>query len=491
MKTSPSRTRSIAARLSWMNLLASGVALLLAYVSFLAYELVATRQAAIDNLTSEAQIIGANSVTTILYDDPAVAQSTLAALAGSTDVTGAAIYDSTNATDQLFAQYLPNRALPFQPPPMPANVPRYSWRNGIDVTVATRIVSEGKQVGIVYIHAHLNNMRQQAIRYAVITGSILLVCLGVALLIGNIFRRILSRPIVALADTARLVSRYRDYSIRFEPTQSYTELQSLTEAFNEMLAEIQQRDAALEQGRNQLELRVDERTAQLVAANRELESFSYTVAHDLRGPLEIISNICYLLQNPKANEPPGENEAMLNRLGSSIAGMSNIIDDLLNLSRATSAGLHRKQLDLSAVACEMLDDLAASQPERNVKTSVQMGCHVNADKGLMQIVLQNLLRNAWKFTSRTANPKIDVGCLSQGAETVYFVRDNGAGFDQRMTAKLFKPFQRLHAESDFSGTGIGLATVQRVIDRHDGRIWAEAEVGKGATFFFTLGADES
>jgi uncharacterized protein YbjQ (UPF0145 family) len=220
MKTSPSRTRSIAARLSWMNLLASGVALLLAYVSFLAYELVATRQAAIDNLTSEAQIIGANSVTTILYDDPAVAQSTLAALAGSTDVTGAAIYDSTNATDQLFAQYLPNRALPFQPPPMPANVPRYSWRNGIDVTVATRIVSEGKQVGIVYIHAHLNNMRQQAIRYAVITGSILLVCLGVALLIGNIFRRILSRPIVALADTARLVSRYRDYSIRFEPTQS-------------------------------------------------------------------------------------------------------------------------------------------------------------------------------------------------------------------------------------------------------------------------------
>jgi signal transduction histidine kinase len=485
---SSSRTRSIAARLSWMNLLVSGAALLLAYVSFVAYDLVATRQAAIDNLTSEAQIIGANSVTTILYDDRAVAQSTLAALASSNDVTGAAIYTSDS---QPFALYLPNKALSFQPPEMPPKTMQASWRRGIDVTVATRIVSEGKQVGIVYIQAHLNNMRQQAIRYAAITGAILLLCLCIALLIGTVFRRLLSRPIVALADTARLVSRYRDYSLRFEPGQSYTELQSLTEAFNEMLFEIQQRDAALEQGRNQLELRVDERTAQLTAANRELESFSYTVAHDLRGPLEIISNICYLLQHPDSSEPPGANEPMLDRLAASVAGMSGIIDDLLNLSRATSAGLHRKQIDLSSLACSMLEDLAAAEPERDVKTSVQLGCHVNADKGLMQIVLQNLLRNAWKFTSRTLGARIEVGCTGLGANTVYFVRDNGAGFDQSMALRLFKPFQRLHAESDFSGTGIGLATVQRIIDRHRGKIWAEGEVGKGAGFYFTLGSDES
>jgi signal transduction histidine kinase len=139
----------------------------------------------------------------------------------------------------------------------------------------------------------------------------------------------------------------------------------------------------------------------------------------------------------------------------------------------------------------MLEDLAAAQPSRSVKTSVQLGCHVNADKGLLQIVLQNLLRNAWKFTSRTANPRIDVGCLAQGDEIVFFVRDNGAGFDQRMAARLFKPFERLHAESDFSGTGIGLATVQRIIERHEGKIWAEGEVGKGAAFFFTLGPGQS
>ncbi|HEV2619659.1 MAG TPA: ATP-binding protein, partial [Acidobacteriaceae bacterium] len=147
----------------------------------------------------------------------------------------------------------------------------------------------------------------------------------------------------------------------------------------------------------------------------------------------------------------------------------------------------RKQLDLSALVSTILEDLATAHPERDVKSSVQLGCHANADKGLMQIVLQNLLRNAWKFTSRTSAPRIEFGCLHQGAEMVYFIRDNGAGFDPQMANRLFKPFERLHAESDFSGTGIGLATVQRVIHRHGGRIWAEGETGKGATFYFTVG----
>jgi len=482
--TRTSRSGSIAVRLSWMNVLVSGIALLLAYVSFLAFDLVTSRQAAIDSLTGEAQIIGANSVAAIVLNDQTSARATLSALSSSSDVVAAAIYTQSGT---LFAQYPANGAAQVQPQTIPGTSMRSSWSNGIDVLVGSRIVFQGEPVGVVYIQAHLKNLRQQATRYAAITAAILLFCLGVALLAGTIFRRLLSEPIIALARTARLVSRYRDYSLRFDPSQSYDELVSLTEAFNEMLAEIQQRDAALEQARNELELRVEERTSQLLAANRELESFSYTVAHDLRGPLEIISNICYLMQNQEADSHGNPGDPMLDRLDASVAEMSNIIDDLLNLSRATSAGLHRKQLDLSALACTILEDLATAHPDRNVKTSVQLGCHADADKGLMQIVMQNLLRNAWKFTSQTSQAQIEFGSMQTGSDTVYFVRDNGAGFDQRLATRLFKPFQRLHAESDFSGTGIGLATVQRVISRHDGRIWAEGEVGHGATFYFTLG----
>jgi len=482
--TRPFRTVSIAARLSWMNLLVSGVALLLAYLSFLAYNFVSNRQAAIDLLSGEAHIVGANSASAIVFNDRAAAQATLSALKDSRDVAAAAIYTGSGT---LFAQYPANGAAQIEPQTIPETSLRSSWRKGIDVLVGSRILFQGRAVGVVYIQAHLSGVRQQAIQYAAITGAILLFCLGAALLAGTTFRRLLSEPIVSLARTARLVSRYRDYSLRFQPVQSYDELVSLTEAFNEMLAEIQRRDAALEHGRDQLERRVEERTAELLAANRELESFSYTVAHDLRGPLEIISNICYLMQTQEAADLGSSADPMLDRLGASVAEMSNIIDDLLNLSRATSAGLHRKQIDLSAMACAILEDLASAHPDRNVKTAVQLGCHADADKGLMQIVLQNLLRNAWKFTSRHPSARIEFSCTQKDGETVYLVRDNGVGFDQRMAGRLFKPFQRLHAESDFSGTGIGLATVQRIIARHDGTIWAEGEVGKGATFFFTLG----
>jgi len=467
-----------------MNALVSGIALLLAYASFLAYNLVTSRQAAVDNLTGEARIIGSNSAAAIVYDDQAAAGTTLSALRNSSDVVGAAIY---NRSGTLFAQYPADGSVPVQPQAIPETSMLSSWKSGIDVTVGSRIVFDGKPVGTVYIQARLKGLRQQALQYAAITGGILLICLGIALLAGTVFRKLLSEPIVSLARTARLVSRYRDYSLRFEPAQSCDEMLFLTEAFNEMLAEIQQRDAALEQARNDLELRVEERTAQLLAANRELVSFSYTVAHDLRGPVEIISNICYLLQNQDTDKPLAAADPMLDRLGASVAEMSNIIDDLLNLSRATSAGLHRRPLDLSALAGSILGDLSAAHPDRDVKTAVQLGCTAHADKGLMHIVMQNLLRNAWKFTSRNASAHIEFGCLQDGTDPVYFVRDNGAGFDQRMASRLFKPFQRLHAESDFSGTGIGLATVQRVIARHDGEIWAEGEVGKGAAFFFKLG----
>ncbi len=478
----PTRRRSISSRLSWMNALVSGVALLLAFVSFLAYNLLGYRQAAVNTLTAEAQIIGANSVSALQFNDPYQAETTLSALSNSPDVVAGAIYTQSG---KLFAQY-PANSPSIQPQAFSQSALLSSWLNGTDILVGSRVVFQGTRVGTVYIQAHLTGLRDQAIRYGSIAAAILLLCLAVALLLGAVFRKLLSEPIVSLAHTARMVSRYRDYSLRFEPGQSYDELASLTEAFNEMLAEIQQRDAALEQARGELEQRVEQRTAQLRAANRELEAFSYTVAHDLRGPLETISNICYLMQQDDATHKEAA-DPMLDRLSISVAEMSSLIDDLLNLSRATSAGLHRKRLDISAMASSILEGLAAAHPDRNVEKIVQRGCYADADPGLMQIVLQNLLRNAWKFTGNRESARIEFGCNQNGHESTYFVRDNGAGFDPRLADRLFKPFQRLHTETEFAGTGIGLATVQRIIARHGGTIRADGEVGNGATFYFTLG----
>jgi len=481
----PARARSITARLYWINALVSGLALVLAYFAFFAYNLLVSREVAVNNLTSEAKIVGSNSISALLYNDPGAATTTLAALGSSKDITAAAIYTQSG---ELFAQYPAQDAPVIQPRSIPPGTSRFVSEYGIDVLVASPIVFEGKFQGTVYIQAHLRDLRIQAVRYGLITAAILVPCLFLALLAGTIARRLLSEPIVSLADTARLVTRYRDYSLRFQPTQRYTELESLTQAFNEMLSEIQRRDAALEQSRNELEMRVEERTTQLRTANRELESFSYTVAHDLRGPLEIISNICYLLQNPEGGAAVIQSDdPILLRLTASVAEMAQTIDDLLNLSRASSSGLHLKQLDLSSMADSILKDLSTAHPGRRVQYVVQPGCFVVADKGLMQIVLQNLLRNAWKFTSHSPEPRIEFGCDRQNNESVYFVRDNGAGFDQRMVERLFKPFQRLHAETEFSGSGIGLATVQRILDRHEGSIWAEGEIGKGATFSFKIG----
>jgi signal transduction histidine kinase len=479
----PVRRTSIAARLTWMNVLVSGIGLMLAYVSFLAYNLYAYRQAAISSLSGEAQIIGSNSASAIIFNDVDSARTTLSALKNSSEVLSAAIYAPSG---DLFAQY----AQGANPPPMPREIPQGSthadWVDGLDILAGSQIVLQGKVAGTVYIQARLQGLRKQAIQYATIAGVVLLLCLFVALLVGNIFRRILARPIVSLSETARMVSRYRDYTLRFTPQQSYDELQSLTQAFNEMLTEIQQRDAALEQSKASLELRVEERTAQLQAANRELEAFSYTVAHDMRAPLQTLTNICYLIQQTDHGEFAGDRAPMLVQLNASVDAMSTMIDDLLDLSRSTSSALHLQQLDLSLVATSILNGLAETNPDRKVEIEVQSKCQVNADPGLMQIALQNLIRNAWKFTGLRQPAKIEFGCTKRDGRTVFFVRDNGAGFDQSFADRLFKPFQRLHAVSEFPGTGIGLATVERIIRRHGGEVWAEGQVDKGATFYFTL-----
>jgi PAS domain S-box-containing protein len=239
-----------------------------------------------------------------------------------------------------------------------------------------------------------------------------------------------------------------------------------------------------------LEARVAERTAQLDAVNRELEAFSYSVSHDLRGPLRSMDGFSLVLIEDYGDKLDDEGRDALDRIRAASQRMGSLIDDLLRLSQVTRAQLNVKPVDLSALANGIADTLALEAPERSVEWSIEHGMNMDADPALMRVALQNLLQNAWKFTRKTEGAAIRVGTLKRDARTVYFVADNGAGFDMAHASKLFDAFQRLHTVDDFPGTGIGLAIVRRIISRHGGQTWAEAKAGEGATFFFDITESE-
>jgi signal transduction histidine kinase len=240
----------------------------------------------------------------------------------------------------------------------------------------------------------------------------------------------------------------------------------------------------------ELEERVRERTAELLAINQELEAFSASVSHDLRGPLNVIHGYADLLQESHASELSFEGMKYLDRIHKSVRHMAEIIEDLLKLSRLGRTELNLQFANLDDMVRLILVDFQAAELGRNFEWIIEGLPRVACDQGLIRQVFVNLLSNAVKYTRNQELAIIEVGQATIQGEEVIYVRDNGAGFDMKYSTKLFKAFQRLHRQEEFEGTGVGLATVQRIVRRHGGRIWAESEVGKGATFYFTLCAEK-
>ena len=241
----------------------------------------------------------------------------------------------------------------------------------------------------------------------------------------------------------------------------------------------QRTEQALRQLNTELEQRVQERTA-------ELESFAYSVAHDLRAPLRGIDGYSKLLLDDYGNKLEGDGRFYIDNVRNSAQWMGQLIEDLLRLSRVTRVEMHQSQVEVSQMAEDILKSLARQCPERQVEVMVQPSLTAWCDAGLLRLALENLLGNAWKFTGRNPNARIEVGTLIQDDERAFFIRDNGVGFDMKYVGKLFGAFQRLHNPGEFDGTGIGLATVRRIIQRHNGEVWAEGAVNRGATFYFTI-----
>jgi signal transduction histidine kinase len=242
-----------------------------------------------------------------------------------------------------------------------------------------------------------------------------------------------------------------------------------------------------EDERKQAEEVMAARNLELQDANKELEAFIYSVSHDLRAPIRHMAGFAQFLAEDCADKLDEQGNIYLSRIQAGSEKATRLIDDMLRLSRISRQEMNRIDMDLNGKALEVIAELRETSPGRDVQIRVAPGLKAAADPSLVGVILANLLGNAWKFTAKTENASIEFGAINQEGKTVFFVKDNGAGFDPAFAEKMFWPFQRLHSEQEFEGTGIGLAIVERIIRRHGGKVWAEGEVGKGAVVYFTLG----
>ncbi len=471
---------SISRRLTWMNLFVSAAALVLASIGFLAYDQFTFREDLVRNLSAQAEIIGENSASALTFNDPQAAENTLSALRSSPNVRSAGILTPDG---RVFARFSAGQG---PVPAVPAGKDETAAFSSNELVVVRNINFQGKVLGSVFIRSSLTELNRRLSRYLLIAAMVLLISLMAALLFSSMYRRGIAQPIIRLARTARAVSEQKNYSLRATPIADNTEIGLLISAFNDMLQQIQSRDDALREAHDELEQRVEDRTLQLRVANRELEAFSYSVSHDLRGPLETINGYVHILLSRYGPALDADSRDHLQQVRLASRRMGELIDDLLNLSRVATTAMHIEEVNLSALVRSIAQDLKRREPSRHVEFVMQDCPVAMADSRLMQIALENLVRNAWKYTSGHPRARIEFGCEDRNSSAVYFVRDDGVGFDPVDVERLFKPFQRLHSASEFPGTGVGLATVQRIIQRHGGDIWAEGKPDQGATFYFTL-----
>jgi signal transduction histidine kinase/CheY-like chemotaxis protein len=504
------KNQSIATKLTWMNLLVSGAALLLACTAFIGYDLITYRNATVRSLSTQARIIGLNTVSALLFDDPHTGEETLSALREYPGILSAIIYRNDG---QVFASWSPVvRDAELQRPAFPAGATETHWIANGQIALVRPILVDGKPIGYVYLRSGVQELQQRFTLYVGIAAVVLLISLLAALIFSSIFRRAVAAPIVSLAETAQMVSRKKDYSIRVGQRGGHNELTTLVNSFNEMLCQIEQREDALQHARDDLERRVQERTAELVTAKKELEEYSSsvlrakeevertskfkdqflsTMSHELRTPLNAVLGFSEMLSAERYGPLNDRQHRYVTHIHTGGKHLLRLINDILDISKI-EAGRLQLTIETVPVDTTFAEVVDALQPliDKRSQTLIQDSASqmsVLADSVRFRQILMNLLGNAIKFTPDAG--RIELKARQEGTAIRIEVRDSGPGIPLEEQGRIFEAFHRLrHADKAAEGTGLGLAITRSLVELHGGKLGLESEPGSGSCFYFTLPA---
>jgi len=461
-------------------LLTSGAVVLLTCLAFFAYEFVTFRRTTVRQLSTLGEIIATNSTAALAFDDRKAALELLAALKAEPHIVGACLYDKEG---KLFAQY-PSTALPADFPDI-CDSSGYRFEHSFLVGFQPVVLQDTKRLGTLYLKTDLKAMYERMQLYGGIVVLVISMSLLMAYFLSNKLQKRISIPILGLAQAAKVVSDQQDYSVRAIKSDN-DEVGLLTDAFNHMLTQIEQQDREIKSFNQNLEEKVVERTKELEMAIKELESFSYSVSHDLRAPVRAINGYANIFIEDYGDKLEEDAIMTIKRIMSNSHKMGLLIDDLLAFSKLGRHELRKGEVSMMQIVEGIWDESKRTEKGRQVKFTLAALPTAYADIHTIKQVWINLISNALKYTRHKAEAIIDIGWEESPDSITYFVKDNGAGFDMAFYNKLFGVFQRLHSQEEFEGTGVGLAIVQRIVAKHGGNIWADSKLGEGATFYFSL-----
>lgn len=441
-------------------------------IGFLAYELYIYRSETLEKLSIIGGMVSSSSTAALAFNNQEDGAEILSALANEPYITQAALYDSENRLFSIYPQTAAKEDFPQEAPQKKYHYEKGYFQGGQPV------ILDEKQVGTLYLKYAINGLYYRLAVFAGVGLVVVALSWWLAFFMSGNLQRIISTPVLALADAAKVVSERRDYSVR-AVKYGNDELGFLTDSFNNML---------LEAGefQHQLEEKVKERTMQLQTLNAELESFSYSVSHDLRAPLRAVNGYATMLKEDYGDKIDAEGNRFMDSIIEDAGRMGVLIDDLLAFSRTGRKELIPQEVNMNTLVSSCIQELGHNTSIEKYQITVDDLGSCEGDHALLKQVWTNVIGNAVKYSSKRHHPEIHISYYSEGAEHVYKVKDNGVGFDMRYVHKLFGVFQRLHSDHEFEGTGIGLALVHRIINKHRGRIWAESVLDKGTTIYFTI-----